>query len=138
MNVLAIIIGAILAALILIGFHKMKAGKAAKFFAGSLIIAALIYIGFAFSGVLSQTATTDWILVEIGGFIIYFALAYAGVKISNLILAVGWALHIFWDAAFQHGGEISYVPDFYPSLCIGFDLVFAIYIVYRFYIKEKV
>ena len=134
----AIIIGAILASAILFGFRATDNFKAKKFFAGALIIAALIYIGFAVSGILAQTAAINWILVEIGGLIIYLALAYAGVKISMWFLASGWTAHIFWDAAFHHGDKISYVPDFYPPLCIGFDLVFAAYIVYRFYFGKEV
>ena len=132
-----IIAGAVIAALVLLFSVRFPDGRAEKFFAGSLIIAALIYAGFAISGVMNETASTGWILLEMSGVLLFTLIGFLGVKISPLILAFGWAAHVLWDVIFRHGGEISYVPEFYPPVCIGFDLVFALYIVYRFYIKVK-
>ncbi len=131
-----IIIGGLLAALFAYAFSKMKAHRHKKFFAGCLIIAALIYVGFAAVGISTETASYNWLLVEIAGFFIYTFFAYAGVKISAWFLAAGWILHILWDVGLHFGEATAFVPDFYPPVCIGFDLVLGIFIAYRFYFKD--
>ena len=134
-----IIIGAIVAGAIAFAFRKIKNERFAKFLAGSLIIAALIYIGFATFGVFIGEAAASWILVEIGGFFLYSVFAYLGVKISEWFLAIGWATHVLWDVVLHFGeATAGFVPAFYPPVCIGFDLAIAAYIVYRFYVKSKV
>ena len=132
-----IIIGIILAAAVVFAFRKMKDERFAKFFAGSLIIAALIYVGFATFGVFIGEATANWILIEIGGFFLYSVFAYLGIKLSEWFLAIGWATHVLWDVGLHFGeATASFVPDFYPPVCIGFDLAIAVYIVYRFYFRN--
>ena len=50
-----------------------------------------------------------------------------------LFLAIGWAAHVLWDVGWHFGESVAFVPSFYPPVCIGFDLVVAIYIFWRFY-----
>jgi hypothetical protein len=49
-------------------------------------------------------------------------------------LGVGWAVHIAWDMVL-HGSGTPYVPHFYPELCAGFDGLFALYLLRRFWRK---
>ena len=137
MVVLEIIIGGLIAGLILYAFRKKNEKGVKKFFAGTLIIAALIYVAFAGFGLSNGVSTSNWLIVELIGVLIYSFFAYAGVKISPWFLAIGWAAHVFWDVGLHWGADIGFVPGFYPSLCIGFDLVFAIYIAYKVYFKKS-
>lgn len=131
-----IIIGGLLALATIYAFRFLSEERYKKFFAGSLIIAALIYVGFAAFGISFETATYNWLLVEILGFLIYTFFAYAGVKISAWFLVVGWIAHVLWDVGLHFGESIAFVPSFYPAVCIGFDIVFGVYIAYRFYFRD--
>ncbi len=133
-----IIIGGLIAAAVLYAVRRTREERFKKFFAGSLIIVALIYVGFAGVGISTETATSNWLIIELVGVLIYSFFAYAGVKISAWFLAVGWAAHVLWDVLLHWGESIVFVPDFYPSVCIGFDLVFAAYIAYRFYLRDSI
>lgn len=133
-----IIIGGLIALLVLYAFRNINDKRSKKFFAGSLLIAALIYVGFAVSGFYTDTASENWLLIEFLGVFIYFAFAYLGVKVSVWFLAIGWAMHVFWDVGLHFGGNVAFVPGYYPSVCIGFDIVFAIYIAYRFYFRKSI
>jgi hypothetical protein len=136
MLVIEIIIGGILAAALIYALRKMKNGRFKKFAAGSLVIAALVYIGFAAVGISVEAASSNWLLVEILGLFIYTFFAYAGIKIAPWFLAVGWIAHILWDVGLHFGAGAAFVPAFYPPVCIGFDLVLGVYIAYRFYFTE--
>jgi len=50
-------------------------------------------------------------------------------------LALGWALHICWDVFLHSQNSTPYVPEGYPGLCMGFDIVIAGYILYL--IRER-
>ncbi len=131
------IIGGILAAGVLY-LYKSRSNRAMKsFFAGTLTLAALIYVGFALFGIVAGTATASWLLIELVGFGIYFTFAYCGFRKWAMLLAIGWSLHVVWDLAIHYSASVSFVPPFYPGICLGFDLVFAAYIFYRFYLRYK-
>lgn len=82
-------------------------------------------------------ADFKWLLIELGGVLIYGIFAYLGVKITPWFLAIGWATHVIWDVALHWSEGIEFVPAFYPTACIGFDLIFAAFIVYRFFISDR-
>ncbi len=90
--------------------------------AGGLLVAALIYVGFAVVG----GAGSAWIGIEVAGVFFYGVFAWLGLKYSPYWLAAGWALHIIWDVWLHqtHAGHL-YTPDWYPPLCLGFDLAVA-------------
>jgi hypothetical protein len=46
----------------------------------------------------------------------------------RLLLASGWAGHALWDVAFHTGGRGAYVQEWYPMLCVAFDLFLAGYL----------
>ena len=132
-----IIIGALIAAGILYFYSGGSEKTLRSFFAGTLTVAALIYVGFALYGSAVGSASTGWILVELIGLAIYFAFAYFGFKKSAMLLSLGWALHVVWDVALHSSTGVLFVPGFYPSMCLGFDLVFATYIFYRFQLSYR-
>lgn len=131
-----IVAGGLLGLMIAYSLRNLSDNRLKQFFAGTLMIAALIYVGFAAAGVSAETAGVNWLLIELGGVLIYTFFAYAGVKISAWFLVVGWAGHVLWDVGLHLSNTIRFAPDFYPPVCIGFDLVFAIFICYRFFYKD--
>ncbi len=89
----------------------------------SLVLAALIYIGFAL-----REDGEGWMLVELAGLLVYSALALAGARHHSRWLAAGWALHAAWDLLVHHGVPDSFVPQWYRWACVSFDLGAAWYL----------
>lgn len=128
-----IIIGGLVVLAFLYAFHFGKESELKGVLAIGLVAAALIYVGFALFGLWAKTANFNWLLLEFIGVVVYFLFAFLGVKKSMYFLAIGWAAHVLWDVGWHFGDSAAFVPNFYPSVCIGFDLVIAIYIFWRFY-----
>jgi hypothetical protein len=89
-------------------------------FAAGLVVAALIYVGFAIA-----RGTTGSLLVELGGVALFTAIAFLGMRYSRWFLAAGWAAHVGWDLFLHPVDTSSYAPWWYPALCLGFDLAVA-------------
>ncbi|HKY28326.1 MAG TPA: DUF6010 family protein [Pyrinomonadaceae bacterium] len=118
-----LIIGVILAiGFILLARRSVNFTKEKRILAVGLVVAALIYVGF---GVFSDSVA--WKIIELLGVLVYALFAWLGLKKSGWFLAVGWALHVVWDAGL-HGASTPFVPHWYIAGCIGFDLLVAGYI----------
>lgn len=63
--------------------------------------------------------------VELFGVVFFGALALLGAILSAWLLAIGWALHAFWDLLLPWVADTGYVPPWYAAACLGFDLVVA-------------
>jgi hypothetical protein len=94
-------------------------------YALGLGIAAVIYVMFGFF-----SSSNSWILTEFAGLLIYLPFAILGVRFSGWFLSFGWLLHVGWDLIL-HGSTLAFVPSWYPSVCLGFDVLIAGYICYR-------
>lgn len=118
-----IVIGISLAIGFLLVARRGKSyAKEKRIFAIGLVVAALIYVCFGlFSGSIS------WMLIELLGVPLYAVFAWLGLRKSAWLLAVGWALHVVWDAGL-HGYATPFVPHWYIGGCLGFDLLVAGYI----------
>jgi hypothetical protein len=126
-----IIIGVIFAIGFIFYAKRSKSYRSEKIsYAIGLGIAAMIYVIFGFF-----SSSNDWILTEFVGLLIYLPFAFLGVRFSGWFLGFGWLSHIAWDLVL-HNQSLSFVPDFYPSVCLGFDVLIAGYIFYR-EIKSK-
>ena len=132
-----IIFGALLAVGALLVFRQMSPIAFKNFFAKTLVIAALIYVVFALVGWARNTGSFNWLLIEILGVGIYFLFALWGTRKSVLFLGLGWLLHIAWDVGLHMSEAVLFVPRFYPTICIGFDLVFGVYLLYHFFVKFR-
>lgn len=98
--------------------------KEGQTFSISLLIVALIYIGFALAW-----GTVNWVGIETIGVFFYGLLAWLGLRKHILWTALGWALHPIWDAGLHLWGPgFEVVPDWYAIACISFDGVVALYI----------
>jgi hypothetical protein len=121
-----IIIGIVFAIAFIFYARRSKTYRGEKLsYAIGLGIAAVIYVVFSFF-----SSSTDWIFIELGGLLIYLPFVVLGVRFSGWFLSFGWLLHVAWDLAL-HNQPLNFVPDFYPSVCLGFDVLIAGYICYR-------
>jgi hypothetical protein len=119
-------IGAVLALLFVAPWHRREGRTQRRVYAAALLVTALIYVGFAVLG----GATPGWWLVEVGGVLLYGALAWWSLERWPVLLPIGWAAHVLWDVLL-HGMATPFVPAWYPALCVGFDLVVAVYLLGR-------
>ncbi len=123
---LEVVIGFALAAVSIFIIRQIYPKKDHAFWRVGLVIAALIYVGFA----LAFGANMGWIIIELSGFAFYLFFAFLSKRVNLLFLAVGWGLHVLWDILLHGTSESAFVPDWYPGLCLGFDLAIAAYILY--------
>src|ERR671920_70089 len=95
-----------------------------------LLIAAGAYFGFATVGRDVVGSDQIWILIELAQAIVFGVLALLGLRGSPYWLAVGWALHPFWDVLLHYMGPgHAFTPWTYAIACVSFDWIVAIYIV---------
>lgn len=126
MTILWLLLGFVLGGLFLV-YARAQGHAQRRVLAFGLVIAAVIYVGFALDG-----AGPVWVLVEILGVGVYGALAWLGLRRSVLWLALGWALHTLWDAGLHlTGAGAAFAPEWYAVLCISFDLLVAGYIAHQ-------
>lgn len=122
-----LLLGCVLGAAFL-AFSRAQGRAEVRVLAIGLVVAALVYVGFALVG-----AGPDWVVVEAVGVAVYGALAWLGLRRSPLWLSVGWALHPVWDAGLHLAGSgAAFAPEWYALVCITFDLLVAGYVAYRF------
>lgn len=123
-----LVIGIISALVLIIIARRSEPGLEKRLYAAGLLIAALIYVGFASL----RGASLEWNAIELAGLAVFTLVAVLGLKVSTIFLAAGWAVHGLWDALLHLKQHTAFVPDWYPVICLGFDLVVAIYIAARF------
>lgn len=116
-------LGAAAAAVPLVWLRGRRRSSKLRFWALALLVAALIYVGFAVVGsALGLVDDPPHILGYQGlGVIVYGALGALGMRHPRA-LAAGWALHVLWDLGHRHA---AWVPDWYVAACLSFDLVAA-------------
>lgn len=119
-------IGIILAELTILIVQTFPIKIHGKLYAAALIIAASIYVGFS-----SLSQNNTWIFTEIIGVIIFSVIAFVGIKFSAWFLAMGWLIHPVWDLLINNHKLATFVPYWYPIVCIGYDFVIALYIAWK-------
>jgi hypothetical protein len=118
-----LILGVVLA-LLFIAFARTRGPRREPFiYSVGLIVAALFYVVFSFAG-----ATTQWLMLELIGLLVFTLIAVLGLRVSLWFLALGWASHVLWDVLLHLIRKQPFVPDWYPVACISFDLIVAGYI----------
>ncbi|MGW8221659.1 MAG: DUF6010 family protein [Syntrophobacteria bacterium] len=115
-----LILGVVLA-LLFIWFARTRGPQREPFiYSIGLIIAALFYVAFSVTG-----ATTQWLMLELIGLVVFTIFAVLGLRVSLWFLALGWASHVSWDVLLHLIREQPFVPNWYPVACISFDLMVA-------------
>jgi len=117
-----LVAGIVLAVPVLVLARRFGAREEVRVYAASLVIAAVIYVGFALVGGAGQR----WTLIELAGLVPFTAFAWLGLRSSLGWLAAGWVAHAAWDTGLHLvAGTPEFVPGWYPVVCIGFDLLMA-------------
>ncbi|MFK7932988.1 MAG: hypothetical protein AB8G22_05720, partial [Saprospiraceae bacterium] len=86
--------------------------------AQGLVAAAVIYVLFAL-----RMPEWKWILIEMGGVVLYSTFAILALRVALYWLGIGWLLHVLWDTLLHANGYPGYVPIWYTHFCLGFDIV---------------
>lgn len=124
MQVLWFLLGLILAALFMFFARSQGVHRERMILAQGLLIAAIIYVGFA-----AVWGNRFWIAVEVGGLLIYGLFAFLALRYTIVWLAVGWAAHPFWDIFLHWMGQGHIIaPEWYVIACLSFDLLVAGYL----------
>jgi len=120
---MSLAIDALLGAVLGAGFFALasRAGRGRDAWLGAgLLVAALVYPALGL-----PIHALDSMPVELFGVALFGALALGGALLSPWLLALGWALHAFWDLLLPWIADTGYVPPWYAAACLGFDLVVA-------------
>ena len=75
-----------------------------------------------------MSQNTTWILTELLGVIIFSIIAFTGIKLSPWFLAIGWLILPAWDLLIHNQNLTLFVPRWYPTVCIGYNILMALYI----------
>ena len=128
--IVAILLGAVFATLLILFARWRGPRRQNVVLAIGLVVTALLYVGFAVVG----AASAKWLAIEVAGVFPFTLLAWLGIRGSSAWIALGWLLHVVWDTALHLGAQApSFVSPFFPTFCIGFDLVVAGYIAGQLY-----
>jgi uncharacterized membrane protein len=119
-------IGVVSAGLTIALTSSLKPDQQRQIYAIALIIAAFIYIGFSF-----RSGEWQWLLIESSGALIFSMMAIVGLKSSLLWLVAGWLVHPIWDVSLHQVHQTTFVPTWYPILCLGYDGVMAFYLLIK-------
>ena len=130
-----VIIGFAAAVISILVARSVFPKKDHAFWRTGLVVAALVYVVFSFFG-----GSLQWVLIELGGVLLYLSFAVLSKRYSLWYLALGWGLHVLWDLLL-HGEDLDFVPSWYPAVCLGFDLAIAAYVIWlrreRLALKEE-
>lgn len=124
-HLLEALLGGILAMGVLAVIRR-GATREREWLALMLLVAALVY---PLCGVGAQPLSQ--LGVEATGVALFLVFALLGVRASPWFLALGWGAHAVWDIAIPASRDASYLPTWYPMLCLGFDVVVAGYVAGR-------
>ena len=127
--IIEILLGILLAILSVLAVAKIYPNKDHAFWRTGLIVAALIYVGFAVVG-----QSWEHLPLEVAGVAIYGLFVWLSKRYALFWLALGWLFHVAWDLFLPVHSYAAFVPSWYPGICLGFDLVIAAYI---FWVYQK-
>lgn len=130
--IVEVLIGILGAIGLLFFYRKLPTKASIKLWENALILAALVYVGFA---IFAQNWA--WLPYEIIGVGLYGFAVILSRKFSAIWLGIGWVLHVLWDLLLHPNGHPGYVPDWYPGACLGFDLVIGGYVFWLVFRKIK-
>jgi len=119
---LALLAGLASSLLVVRGARRKGPQTARRVYAMGLAVAALLYLAFA----LLARASAEWLAIEAVGVVLYGLAAVIAFRRWPAALAVGWVAHVAWDVGLHlDSAGAAHTPDWYPWLCVSFDLVLA-------------
>jgi putative addiction module component (TIGR02574 family) len=93
-------------------------------YGAGLVVAAAIYVLFG----IAHGAPAEHLALDGVGVALFGTIAVAGLRNRPLLLAAGWTSHVAWDLFVHHANGTPWAPDWYPLLCVGFDLFLGGYL----------
>jgi Family of unknown function (DUF6010) len=124
----AAIIGISLGLLIILIFSIFKHFDKKIIYGLILSGIGFLYVGFAW---------TDLLAVVINSIqaVLFFLMAYYGIKKNIHFLIAGYFLHGLWDISYHLFQNSNLIPPHYDLFCISIDFIFGFYLlllVYRY------
>ncbi len=106
-----------------VGVGRRLTGRRARvWWAGGLVVAALVYVAFA----VARGAPPLALAFEAAGVVGYGMFAWLGLRGHAGWLAAGWLLHPLWDVGLHTGFALA--PAWYVWACLGFDVVVGVWL----------
>ncbi len=118
----AAIIGISLGLLIIFLFQFLNQFDKKLIYGLILCAIGFLYVGYVW------TDRADLIVNSIQA-IIFFFIAYYGIRKHVYILGAGFFLHGTWDIAYPFFRNAALIPPHYDLFCLSIDFVMGIYIV---------
>lgn len=119
----AFVVGVLLAVPSLALAFYLPRQKALDFLAIQLGAIAAVYSGASLAvGDLSVN------VIEISVVFVFLGFTLVGLWLSPQVLAAGFVVHGFWDAAHHWGLVEKILPDWYAPFCLGYDWVMGAFI----------
>jgi hypothetical protein len=120
---LAAVVGAAAAHGTNVAVARLGRARRVPVMAAALVAAALVY-----PAARRRRRPGAALARELAATVGYGALAAAAARrggpVGSRVLAAAWASHALFDALHAHDDD-SLIPDWYPALCAGYDLVVA-------------
>lgn len=114
---LQLLLGTVICGFFIVLARRFGAHREVRVYAVGLVVAAIIYVGFALNG-----GEVSWLFVELLVVAIFTLSAWLGVKVSSFFLGGGWALHAAWDGLMHTIPGAGFVPIWHrrhPCLRLG-------------------
>jgi hypothetical protein len=121
---IAVIVGILGAAVLVLLARWLAPRREMLVYGVGLGFTALEYVLFA----LQRGAPADHLGHELGGAVLYLALAVLGTWRWPALLALGWIAHTAWDLFFHYANGAAFAPVWLAFFCVGFDLLLGGYI----------
>ena len=118
-----IIIGILSGLIIILFFQLLKTFEKPIIYGLILSAIGFIYVGFTWS------STLDLVICCIQA-VIFFLIAYFGIKKNLYLLASGYFLHGIWDIAYSSFHLSNLIPPHYDLFCLSIDFTTGIYIIF--------
>lgn len=124
-----IVCGVVLAFGVILLQYLIVPKRPVIFWSLALVIAALVYNAFVLAAAFDdKDQSTRWHATEAVGVLLYGVVALLGITYSGVWTAAGWAAHPAWDVWHMLTPGATHVPEWYPGVCIGFDVIVALWV----------
>ncbi len=120
---MALLIGAVLALSVGLLMTVIGLDRDRAFYPTVMIVIASYYALFAVMG-----ASTQVLMVESIAIVVFLGASIAGFKRSLWIVVAALALHGVFDLVHGHLINNPGVPAWWPSFCLAYDVVAAVYL----------
>ncbi len=119
---MAYVIGSVLALIVGLSLTLLKMDRDRSLYPAILLVIAFLYDLFAVMGGSSQA-----LIMETAGGVVFAALAVVGFKTSLWLVVIGLVGHGIYDIFHPNLIDDPGVPAFWPAFCSSYDVVAGLY-----------